>query len=175
MKKFVLSSFAILTIATLFAYNVLTTWKIGADYSISFDSEDASGVFTSFSGTIVFDQKDLKNSKFDVTIPVKSIDTDSGLKNSHAKGEKWFDEEQYPNITYKSTKVDKTATGFVVRGNLTIKGKTMPVTIPFKFTNEGNKGKFEGNFQVNRMDYKIGKEGSVEDIIKIKVSVPVSK
>lgn len=175
MKKIIVTSVAFLFLTSVFAYTVYTTWKISPDYNISFDSEDASGVFKSFSGTIVFDQKDLKNSKFDVTIPVKSIDTDSGLKNSHAKGEKWFDEEKYPNITYKSTKVDKTASGFVVRGNLTIKGATTPVTIPFKFNQTGSKGVFEGNFQVNRMDYKIGKEGSVEDIIKIKISVPVSK
>ena len=170
-----LNSVVLFTIFSFLAFTLMSTWKIGKDYNISFDSEDASGVFTSFSGTIIFDQKDLKNSKFDVSIPVKSIDTDSGLKNSHAKGEKWFDEEKYPEITYKSTKVDKTATGFVVRGNLTIKGSTKPVTIPFKFNNQGNKGLFEGNFQVNRMDFNIGKEGSVEDIIKIKVSVPVTK
>lgn len=175
MKKWIFTATGFFFLTAILAFNLITDWKIGKDFAITFDSEDASGVFTSFSGTLQFDPKNLKDSKFDVKIPVESIDTDNGLKNRHAKGEKWFDAEKFPFITYRSNLVQKTATGYMVKGTLTIKDVSRPVTIPFKFTPNGNAGTFDGFFTVNRMDYKIGKEGEVGDDIRIKIKVPVTR
>lgn len=170
---FIAASF--LLISTAFTWKVLTNWKIGKDYAISFDSEDASGIFTSFSGQIIFDPAKLDQSKFDVQIPVESIDTDNFLKNRHAKSEKWFDAATYPFITYTSNLIQKTRTGYMVKGTLTIRGISKPVTIPFKFSGNGASGFFDGFFSINRMDYNIGKAGAIADEIKIKIKVPVSR
>lgn len=164
----------VFVIASAFTISNIT-WKIKKDYIISFESPDASGVFTSLSGKIIFDPNNLKQSGFDVKIPVESIDTDNFLKNRHAKSNKWFDAEKYPYITYKSTEVLKTKSGYMVRGILTIRNVSKPVTIPFGFTKTGKSGTFEGFFTVNRMDYQIGKAGDIEDKINVKVTVPVTR
>ena len=57
---------------------------------------------------------------------------------------------------------------------LTIREISKIIKIPFTFTPNAGNGIFEGGFTVNRMDFKIGKEGKVKDQIKIKLKVPVT-
>ena len=175
MKKLIISGFAIFSLASIFAFTILSDWKIDSGYSISFDSDDASGDFEKFSGKIAFDPKSLKSCNFDVVIDVASINTGNWLKDRHAKNDDWFDAEKYPSITFKSTKVFKTASGFYTEGTLTIRDIPKTIKIPFTFTPNAENGLFEGAFTVNRMDFKIGKEGKVKDQIKIKLKVPVTK
>lgn len=145
--------------------------KISDDFSIRFESEDPSGKFEQFSGTIKFDPNDLAGSSFNVTIPVKSINTGTGLKNVHALAKEYFNESDYPNITYKSKKISKTSNGYEVVGTLKIKGVEKEQKIPFTFSNNV----FNGKFEVNREDFGIGKNKKVSKILKMTIKVPVSK
>jgi len=148
-------------------------WSIKDDYSIKFTSKDPSGSFKSFKGTIVFDEADLANSKFDVSIDVNSINMGNGMKNKKSQTSEWFDESKFPTITFTSTKIEKGDNGYKMTGNLKLKGKTKKYAIPFKF----NDNKFVGNFNVKRSDFGVGDEDTevVPDIMKIEFSVPVSK
>ena len=176
MKKLIFSMAAGLCFATLLAFTFAQSWKITDKYNIRFSSNEASGIFKTFKGSIVFDVNDLPSSKFDVTIDVTSINTGNGLQNKHAKGEEWFDAAKYPVIRFTSKKMLKTAAGYQVTGDLQMKGVTKEITIPFMFRQAGNSGTFNGTFMVNRNDFHIGKPGGeVEDQIKIEVSVPVVK
>ena len=172
MKKL---SFAIAIGATILlsAFTTYTSmnWKIADGYSIKFSSEDPSGVFTSMKGDITFDEKDLANSKFDVTVDVSSINTGNGMKNAKAKGAEYFDAAKYPTIKFTSSKINKTASGYEAVGTLDMHGVQKDVTIPFTFINNT----FTGGFAVNRLDYKVGSAGDVENVLKIAVSVPVKQ
>lgn len=153
-----------------------TDWKIKSDYSIKFISADPTGVFKTFSGSIKFDENDLANSKFDVSIDVNSINTGNGMQNKKALTAEWFDEAKYPKITYVSTKVEKSGDGYAITGNLKMKGKTKAYKVPFDFNKAGETGKFTGKFNVKRSDFGIGKPGgNVPDIMKIEFTVPVEK
>ncbi|MBK8747685.1 MAG: YceI family protein [Saprospiraceae bacterium] len=174
MKKLIFIGFAIFSLASISAFTLLSDWKVASGYSISFDSDDASGDFEKFSGKISFDPKNLKSSNFDVVIDVASINTGNWLQDRHAKNDEWFDAEKFPTITFKSSKVLKTASGYFTEGTLTIREISKIIKIPFTFTPNAGNGIFEGGFTVNRMDFKIGKEGKVKDQIKIKLKVPVT-
>jgi polyisoprenoid-binding protein YceI len=165
-----------LAVIILSAFTVVSTqWKISNGYSIKFFNEHAKGEFEKISGTIHFDENDLVNSSFNMQVDVKSIATGNFLKNSHAKGEKWFDSDKYPKITFVSTKISKSANGFVVEGNLKMKDVTKAIEIPLTFKNNV----FSGKFSVNRMDYNIGSmEGMSKKVgnkIDLEISVPVIK
>ncbi len=175
MKKILITGIAIFSLVSVFAYTIITSWKIKPGYNISFESDDASGNFEKFSGKISFDPKSLKKSSFNVTIEVASISTGNWLQDKHAKSDDWFDAKKYPLITFKSIKVLKTKSGYFAEGPLTIRGIKKTIKIPFTFKANGKTGLFESVFNVNRMDFKIGKEGEVKDLIKIKLKVPVSK
>jgi polyisoprenoid-binding protein YceI len=174
MKKLILPLAAILLIIGS-AFTVLNTqdWKIADNYSVKFDGGDPSGQFGGLKGTINFDPNDLANSKFDATIDVASINTGNGMKNTHAKSEKWFDAEKYPTIQFTSSAISKTASGFEAKGILSMHGVQKEIVIPFAFENDV----FKGSFTVNRLDYNINtaEPAHGSSSFKVDVSVPVTK
>jgi polyisoprenoid-binding protein YceI len=97
------------------------------------------------------------------------------LRNSDLRNKEiWLNTDKFPRISFKSNKIEKSAGGFKVSGDLTIKGITKPVDIPFTFTNKESSGIFSGQFTIKREDYNIGKPGgSVGEIITIILTVPV--
>lgn len=176
MKKIVLSAVAALVLLTTFAFTLVQGWKLTDKYSITFSGEGASGIFKKFTGTIAFDEKNLAQSKFDVSIDVASINTGNGLQNKHAKGEEWFDAAKFPLIKYTSAKIVKSGAGYTATGTLEVKGVKKEVSLPFTFKAAGNAATFSGTFNINRNDFKVGKPGGdVADVIKVEVNVPVTK
>ncbi|HLX91796.1 MAG TPA: YceI family protein, partial [Puia sp.] len=87
-------------------------WKISEDYSIKFTGNNATGIFKGLKGNVIFDAADPGSSSFNVTVDVATINTGSGMKNAHAKSEKWFDAKKYPTIGFKSSSITKTASGY---------------------------------------------------------------
>ena len=136
-----------------------------------------NGSFTGLKATIKFDEKDLPGSSVQASIDPTTVSTGVGLRNHHLKSEEqWLNTDKYKEITYKSRKIEKGANGFKAIGDLTLKGVTKPVEIPFTFTPSGEGGLFKGQFTIKREDYSCGKDGgSVGDIITINLSVPVKK
>jgi len=105
--------------------------------SISFEINhlgltNVHGRFNKFTGKIVEDEKDLAKSRVEITIDASTIDTAIAARDAHLRTAEFFDTAKYSTITFKSTKVEKTKTGYAVTGDLTIKGKTKSITIPFK-------------------------------------------
>jgi len=177
MKKYFYPALAVLILATsAFTFITATTWQIADGYSIGFSSNEASGIFKGFKGSIVFDDQNPAASKFDVLIDVTTINTGNGLQNKHAKSDEWFDATKYPQIHFSSQKFVKAGAGYQVTGNLEMHGAVKPITIPFTFQKTAKGGVFTGSFMVNRNDFKIGKPGGeVDDQIKVDISVPVTK
>lgn len=176
MKKIVFSIIAVVSLAGLFAFAAAQSWQITDKYSIKFSGGSIGGIFKKFSGSIAFDEQNLATSKFDVSIDVASLNTGNGLQNKHAKGAEWFDSDKYPAIKFVSKKIAKAGSGYQATGDLQVKDVTKEVTIPFTFQKAGNAGTFTGSLSINRGDYHVGKPGGdVADVIKIDISVPVTK
>lgn len=167
--------FAAIAIIIVSAFTVIKSqdWKIADNYSIKFDGGDPSGEFSGLKGTISFDPNDLTTSKFDVSIDVSTINTDNGMKNTHAKSAMWFDAEKYPTIKFTSNTITKTDAGYKAKGILVMHGIQKEITIPFTFTNNT----FIGSFEINRLDYNINtaepNHGSAK--FKVDINVPVLK
>jgi polyisoprenoid-binding protein YceI len=177
MKKFIYpAAAALILMGSAFTMITAQNWQISEGYSIAFSSNDASGIFKDFKGSILFDEQNPAGSKFDVTIDVASINTGNGLQNKHAKSDEWFDAAKYPQIHFASQKIVKAGNGYQVTGDLEIHGVKKSVTIPFNFQKTAKGAAFAGTFTVNRNDFKIGKPGGdVAEQIKLDISVPVVK
>lgn len=67
--------------------------------------------------------------KVDVTIAATSIDTRTEARDQHLRSADFFDVETYPTLRFVSTKAEKTADGYVLSGNLTIRDVTKPITL----------------------------------------------
>jgi polyisoprenoid-binding protein YceI len=93
------------------------------------------GRFKDFKGTIHFDEKDVTKSSVEFTAKVESIDTGVEPRNKHLRTADFFDVEKYPEMTFKSTRVErKGKDGYVLHGDLTLKGVTKQVALPFNVT-----------------------------------------
>jgi polyisoprenoid-binding protein YceI len=174
MKKYILPLAAVvLTIGSAFTVLKTQDWKIADNYSIKFDGGDPSGQFGGLKGTVSFDPNDLANSKFDATIDVSTINTGNGMKNTHAKSEKWFDADKYPTIQFTSSAITKSATGYEAKGTLSMHGVQKEVVIPFTFDDNI----FKGTMTVNRLDYNINTAEPAHgaSTFKVDITVPVTK
>jgi polyisoprenoid-binding protein YceI len=86
--------------------------------------------FNRFETTLDLDSERPTDSRIDVTIDAASIDSRVEEFNEHLVGDDFFDANQYPDITFESTGIEATGDDtFAVTGNLTIKGRTKPVTL----------------------------------------------
>ncbi len=179
MKKNIYPIAALLIIAaSAFTFIQSQNWKIGEDYSIKFSGNNASGIFKGLKGTVDFDDANLASSKFDVTVDVATINTGNGMKNTHAKSDKWFDAEKYPTITFVSTSITKSATGYDAKGNLQIHGVTKEVTLPFTFQKTASGGVFTSSLDINRLDFNMKTpepDLGAATILKVDLNVPVHK
>ncbi|MFL6139101.1 MAG: YceI family protein [Frankiaceae bacterium] len=127
------------------------------------------GSFNEFSGTAVLDGEDPTRSTASVTIKAASIDTRNAGRDEHLRGNDFLAMGDHPEITFVSTAVRRTGDAeFEMTGDLTIKGVTTSVTIPFAFEGMasdpfGNvRVGFEGSVTINRKDYGITWNAALE-------------
>ena len=89
-----------------------------------------SANFSDIQGTINVDNAKPANSSVHVTIPLTSLNTNVKALDEHLLKADFFDAEKYPNITFKSTKVQALAQNkYKITGDLTIKNVTKPVVL----------------------------------------------
>ncbi|MFN8353995.1 MAG: YceI family protein [Spirosomataceae bacterium] len=115
------------------------------------------GSFKGLAGSIQFDPEHLNKASIMASIDTRTLDTDNSLRNKHLREkEEFFNVAKYPSITMKSTKIEKTAEGFVGYFDLTIKSVTKNVKVPFRFTPNGTNATFAGTFTINRREWEVG-------------------
>jgi polyisoprenoid-binding protein YceI len=99
------------------------------------------GRFKSFRGTVQVDEQNPNNSRAEVTIDAASLDTGVADRDAHLRTAEFLDVEQYPNITFRSTRVEgahrEEGDRFRVTGNLEIRGNAIPVTLEASFEGVG--------------------------------------
>lgn len=133
MKK--ISTLVLALAASIPAFAASQTYSLDTTHTFSRFAYNHLGYSTQLSrfdktsGTVTFDPV-AKTGSVDVVIDMKSVNTGFALFNEHIQGEDFLDTAKYPTATFKSTSVvfvgDKPSE---VKGNLTIKGITKPVTL----------------------------------------------
>ena len=120
------------------------------------------GQFNDFEGSGVVDPSDFTKSTVTVIIQAASIDTRNEQRDAHLRSNDFLAMEEYPQITFTSTGIQQTGpTSVELTGDLTIRGVTNTVTIPFDFEGAatdpyGNlRVGFEGSVVINRKDYGV--------------------
>ena len=97
-----------------------------------------SANFTDIQGVIKVDNAKPANSSVEVTIPLSIVNTNVPALDKEFQEEAWFNAAKYPNITFKSTKVEtKDKKHFKITGDLTVKGVTKPVVLDAVLNKQG--------------------------------------
>jgi polyisoprenoid-binding protein YceI len=124
-----------------------TIWQIDPAHStIEFSVKHmmfttVRGRFTKFTGTISADEQNPNNSTATVEIDAASIDTGTGDRDAHLRSADFLDVQQYPTMTFRSTRVtgahSKAGDRFEMNGELTIRGRAIAVTLQASFEGIG--------------------------------------
>jgi polyisoprenoid-binding protein YceI len=93
------------------------------------------GAFNEFEGTISIDGANPENSGASASVKVASVDTRNEQRNGHLLSGDFFEQDKYPEMTFRSTGVSPAGDDkFVLRGDLTVKDVTRPVEFEVEFT-----------------------------------------
>jgi polyisoprenoid-binding protein YceI len=130
--------------------------------TIKFDvkaSIDIAGKFDKWDASLTFASSDETTGVLEITIQAASVDTGSGMKNGKLKSKDFFDVENNPVITFKSTKIVKTGhETYEVDGDFTICGVSNPEKLTLTVSGRGTgSGEVKGKMVFNRKDYGMNK------------------
>jgi len=128
-----------------------------------------TGGFKTVTGTASGTLADLK---LELTIDVTSIYSDDEKLTGHLKSPDFFNIKEYPKAMFKLTASEKTSQGYRHTGELTMLGKTKPVSFTSATTMEDGMLKISSEFKINRTDWGMtyGK-GNINDEVELKISV----
>jgi len=118
------------------------------------------GYFKDFAGSVNYNADDVTKSSVEFSAKVASVDTRVDRRDNHLRGPDFFDGENHPELTFKSTKVEKSGENLMVTGNFTIRGITKSITIPVKVAGfaKGRRGMVMGAMAettIDRTDYGV--------------------
>jgi polyisoprenoid-binding protein YceI len=128
---------AIVMAATSLGQTIWTTDKNHAQLHFSathFGIAHIEGIFTEFSVAMMSEKEDFSDAQVEMVAQVASISTQVEMRDNDLKSKNWFDTEQFPAITFKSTSFKKVKErNYRLAGNITVHGVTVPMVFDVVF------------------------------------------
>jgi polyisoprenoid-binding protein YceI len=144
-----------------------------------FGFSNPSASLEKISGDFQLDTADITKSSITVTLPLDGLHTGVPKLDEHLKSADFFDAAKFPDITFKSTKVEKSgANGLKIVGDLTIHGVTKPVTLTTKINKIGENpmmkkasAGFDATTTIKRSEFGVDKYvPNVSDEIPVRIT-----
>jgi polyisoprenoid-binding protein YceI len=155
---------------------VATTWSIDSAHSnVEFSVKHmmistVKGMFQHVEGTVHWDGKQFESARVEARIDSSSITTFNEMRDNHLRTNDFFNAEQWPDMTFRSTRIEPDGDGeFKIHGDLTIRDVTQPVVLDAEF--EGlmeqdafgkRRAAFTAETSLNRKDFGVNWNGTIE-------------
>ncbi len=152
---------------------VVGTWALDPTHSeVAFSVRHLAiskvrGTFERFTATIVTTE-DPSDSTVEASIEVASVNTNQKDRDNHLRTSDFFTADEFPNITFVSTRVALDGDDITVVGDLTLRGITKPVTLTGEFggiVTDGygqTKSGFTASTKINRHDFGVSWNAALE-------------
>jgi polyisoprenoid-binding protein YceI len=171
--------FTFLALLPILCQAEVANWEIvPKESTISFtatqNNAPVTGQFKTFSGEIKGDPTKLDTCSVKITVDINSVFDAYNQLSDTLKTAEWFNAKQFPQAIFQSSQFVKTGDkSYEAKGNLTIRGKTVPITLKFsEEENTGSKGRVKGSTLVKRTDFGVG-QGEWADTKAVKDEVQV--
>jgi polyisoprenoid-binding protein YceI len=168
MKRLVLIA---LVLCVLAPYQAMANeWQLdpahsGFMFEIKHIYSTIRGQFNSFSGSVFFDPEHPEKSRCEFVVKVDSIHTNNGKRDNHLRSKDFFDADNYPAMTFKSTQVSPAgANKYLLQGQLTIKDVTQDVSVELVYKGQKENpfkkkqlvAGFDTRLTIDRLAYNVG-------------------
>lgn len=163
---------ALIGITTLFAQ--APEWKLdkahsGVTFSIAhMVISEVTGNFKDFNIQVTAAKDDFTDAAIEANIKTASINTENERRDGHLKSDDFFNAEKFPEITFKSTSVEKVGENkYKIHGDLTIRDVTKSVTFDAinrgtLKTSRGTVSAWKATLSLNRFDYNLKWNSTIE-------------
>jgi cytochrome b561/polyisoprenoid-binding protein YceI len=146
----------------------------GYTYEDESGSSRFNGRFARWRADVRFDPNNLDASSVVVRIETASVSTGVAVHDSALPTAAWFNSGAYPTAEFRSTRIRARGEGrYEARGNLTIRGQTRQVDLPFTLTINGDRASVSGSAQIDRRDFGIGDDDEGDDLISRAIDISV--
>jgi polyisoprenoid-binding protein YceI len=126
------------------------------------------GRFAKWSGALTLDPKDLARSSVEVHIDAASIDTQVADRDTHLRSPDFLDVAKFPELTFRSKRVEQAGEGWRVVGDLTLHGVTREVALEAEFAGTGKdpwgneRAGFSARTSLDRRDFGLKWNAALE-------------
>lgn len=162
------------------------------DFTIRHFMSRVRGNFRDWQGIVTLDDPaKWENASIDVNIATASIFTDHERRDADLRSNNFFAADSFPQITFKSTRVERKGDAGRIHGILTIRGRSKPVVLEGQFLGlqrqSGPQGVserfgFEAATTINRLDYGVSWNRAVEgagvmlgDDVRIEIAIEATR
>ncbi|WP_374334691.1 YceI family protein [Leeia sp.] len=138
------------------------------------------GQFRKFAAQVSFDPAKPEAGKADVSVELSSVDGGSPDATGELGKKSWFDSAHFPQAKFSASGFKALGGGkFQAPGKLSLKGKTLPVTVTFTSKPEGKGLLLTGSTTVNRLAFAVGDgvwadTDSVADAVQVQFKLLVN-
>ena len=137
-----------------------------------------SGEFGQFEAELRFDPDHLDITDIAARIDINTVSTGDPKGDDALRSREWFDAQTFPMAGFRALSIEPTATDglFMMTGDLTIKGRSSQVTIPFTLNVNQGEGTVVGEAAISRRNFGVGPDGPVSgllvgDLVKIRLDL----
>ncbi len=156
--------------------------SIGFQIPIAGGITKVRGSFSAFDIKINFDADDITKSTVTAEIEAHSISTANTDRDNDLRTEKFFNVANYPKILFSSSEIRQKGEGYVVIGDLTMRGVTKEIELAFVVNGvPGDEQHYLGvsiSGSLNRQDFGVGStwkhslaENFIGDIVKFEMDL----
>jgi polyisoprenoid-binding protein YceI len=136
-----------------------------------------NGTFEGLIATFEFNPMDPANSVLKASVDVNTVKSDAGEKlDGHLKTADFFDAANHPVIEFTADSIVKNDSGYVAMGKLHLRDSVKPVSVPFRFVQDGKKAVVKGRMEIWASEFGVmQKSEKKNDLVVIDIEVPVSE
>ena len=133
-----------------------------------------NGRFTRWRADIRFDPENLDASTVLVRIETGSAQTGVAAHDGALPTAAWFDSGSHPVAEFRATRIRaRGANQYEARGDLSIKGRTRQVDLPFTLSITGGRASMSGSVTIDRRQFDIGAGAAGDELISSDIEISV--
>lgn len=168
MRRPMLAAALIVSHALFTAPAFAQDWALDSSKStVEFEArafgDPLTGSFERFSADIRLDPDDLASARIDASVDTSSATLSNDRYRSNLSGGDGLAVEAHPEARFVSEDIRATDDGYEAVGELTIKGASRPLTLPFTLSIDGDRAVAQGAFTIDRSSFGVG-SGSWGDV-----------